>query len=215
VGTVLQTILTIIAALFGLLIVFQLIVRVVRYFYKFPIPEFMADFIDNPLRRKLIPPDSVPIRHGIEPGMTVLEIGPGNGRYTMAFARRVGKQGKVVAVDIEPRMIQRVTRRAQEEGVDNIEARVADVYELPYTDGTFDAVTATAVIGEIPDPDKAMREFHRVLSPSGILVFSELFVDPDYPLVSTLIGKASAAGFQLSKKIGNFLFYTLIFKKEE
>lgn len=213
-GAALQTILTVIAALFVLPIAIHSIIRVVRHFYKFPIPEFMANLIDNPLRRKLTPPDTVAVRHGIEPGMTVLEIGPGNGRYTMAFARRAGEQGKVVAVDIEPRMVQRVTRRAREEGITNVEARVADVYELPYVDGTFDAVTATAVIGEIPDPDRAIREFYRVLSPSGILVFSELLVDPDYPLAGTLIRRASAAGFRLSKRIGNFFYYTLIFKKE-
>ena len=52
--------------------------------------------------------------------------------------------------------------------------------------GAFDAVYMIAVIGEIPEPERAMHEFHRVLSPSGTLVFSELLLDPDYPLASTL-----------------------------
>jgi len=45
-------------------------------FYKFPMPEFLAGLIDNPIRRKIQPPDATAVRHGIEPGMTVLEVGP-------------------------------------------------------------------------------------------------------------------------------------------
>src|SRR4030042_5237048 len=97
-------------------------------------PEFLANLSDNPLRRKIQPPSEMPIRHGIEPGMTVLEVGPGNGRYTVEIARRVGNTGKVITVDIEPKMIERVTQRAQAERITNLEARKANVYALPFDD---------------------------------------------------------------------------------
>lgn len=189
------------------------IVRIVRHFYKFPMPAFLADIIDNPLRRKIQPPDETAIRHGIKPGMTVLEVGPGNGAYTAAAARRVGDQGSVIAIDIEPRIIARVERKAQAEGIKNLAARVANVYELPFEDGAFDVIYMIAVIGEIPAPERAMQEFYRVLSPSGTLVFSELLFDPDYPRAQTLIHQANAACFRLRDKIGNFFYYTLIFEK--
>ena len=189
------------------------LVRLVRHFYKFPMPEFLANAIDNPLRRKIQPPAEMPIRHGIEAGMTVLEVGPGNGRYTMELARRVGSAGKVITVDIEPKMIERVTQRAQAEGVTNLEARVANVYALPFEDGSLDAVCMITVIGEIPAPLRAMGEFYRVLKPSGTLAFSELWLDPDYPLAGTLIQQASQANFRLKRKLGNFFAYTLVFEK--
>jgi len=112
-------------------------------------------------------------------------------------------------------MIERVERRAQLEGVQNIDARVADVYELPYQDGTFDAIYMIAVIGEIPDPGQAMREFHRVLSPTGTLAFSELLLDPDYPRAGTLVRWATPAGFRLQRKVGDFFHYTLRFEKAQ
>ena len=196
------------------LVTLHTMIRIVRHFYKFPMPQFMANAIDNPLRRKIQPPDATAIRHGIEPGMTVLEIGPGNGTYTLATAQRVGIRGKVVTVDIEPKMIERVNHKIQAEGITNIEARLADVYDLPFDDGSFDIVYMIAVIGEIPDPERALGEFHRVLSPSGMLVFSELFIDPDYPLADTLIRMVTSAGFRLKKKVGNFFYYTLIFEKD-
>ena len=145
--------------------------------------------------------------------MTVLEVGPGNGTYTIGAARRVGPEGKVVTIDIKPKMVERVRQRALVEGVANIEARVADVYDLPFEDGIFDTVYMIAVIGEIPDPVRAVKEFYRVLSPSGKLVFSELFTDPDYPLAGTLIKIARAADFQLEARIGSFFYYTLVFGK--
>jgi ubiquinone/menaquinone biosynthesis C-methylase UbiE len=189
------------------------VIRIMRYFYKFPIPEFLAGAIDNPLRRRIQPPDETAGRHGIEAGMQVLEVGPGNGRYTLATARQVGEQGTVVTVDIEPRMIERVRARAEAEGVTNVDAWVADVYDLPFDEGSFDAAYMIAVIGEIPDPDRAMREFHRVLKPRGTLAFSELLMDPDYPRASTLMRKASAVGFRLREKVGKWFYYTLVFEK--
>ena len=145
--------------------------------------------------------------------MTVLEVGPGSGTYTLGAAQRLGPKGKLVTVDIEPKMIQRVQQKVEAEGVTNVEAQVADVYDLPFDGGTFDVVYMIAVIGEIPDPLRAMKEFYRVLSPSGRLVFSELLTDPDYPLAGTLIRIAGAAGFRPKAKIGNFLYYTLVFDK--
>ena len=190
------------------------LIRIVRHFYKFPMPEFMADLIDNPLRRRIQPPAEMPIRHALRPGMTVLEVGPGNGHYTVATARYLGPQGQVVAIDIEPRIVERVQRRIAAEEVRNVEARVANVYQLPWDEGTFDAAYMTAVIGEIPDPMQAIRELHRVLKPGGTLAFSELLMDPDYPLTSTLVRWATPAGFRLKERHGNPIYYTLVFEKQ-
>ena len=194
-------------------LVLHTLVRIVRHFIKFPIPEFLASLIDNPIRRKIQPPGEMPLRHDIQPGMTVLEVGPGNGRYTLETARRVGSTGLVIVVDIEPRLIERVTERARAEGVANLQAQVADVHDLPFKDEEFDAIAMIAVIGEIPEPDRAMREFHRVLKPSGTLAFSEVLMDPDYPLARTLIRMADIAGFRLKNKAGDFVSYTVVFEK--
>lgn len=187
-------------------------VRIVRHFVKFPVPEVLADLIDNPLRRRVQPPDLLAQRHGVGTGMTVLDVGPGNGRYTLAAARAVGPHGHVHAIDLEPRMIQRVHQRAASEGVTTIEARVADVYALPYPDDFFDVVYLITVTGEIPEPVRMLRECRRVLKPEGTLGISELLTDPDYPLRRTVTAWATAAGFRPAERHGNFFSYTLTFK---
>ena len=211
---ILKTLIRIVLGIPLLAVILHTVVRTIRYFYKFPMPQFMANLIDNPLRRRIQPPGEMPLRHDIEPGMTVLEVGPGNGRYTIETARRVGPTGKVIAIDIEPKMIERVTYRARDKGITNIEAKTANVYELPFEDGLFDAIYMITVISEIPEPERAMKEFYRVLSPSGRLAFSELLTDPDYPLAETLIRMAGAANFRLKRRQGNFFSYTLVFEKQ-
>ena len=198
-GTLIKTILLLPVIMIG----YHTLVRIIRRFYKFLIPEFLANVIDNPLRRRFQPPDATAIRHGIEPGMTAQEVEPGNGRYSVAAARRIGPTGRLHAADIEPRMIERVQRRAAAEGITNIEARVASAYELPYSDGFFDRIYMTAVRGEIPDPVRAFREFGRVLKPAGAVAVSEVLADPDYPRASTVARWAAEAGPLLVRKVGN------------
>jgi ubiquinone/menaquinone biosynthesis C-methylase UbiE len=208
----LQTI-YVLLGIIGLLLFAHTMVRVVRHFYKFPIPQAFVNIIDNPVRRRFQPPYETAIRHGIRPGMQVLEVGPGNGTYTLGASQRIGGEGQLVAVDIEPKVIERLQNRIESEGVTNVEARLADVYELPFGDSSFDLIYMITVINEIPDIPRALKEFHRVLKPSGRLVFSELFSDPDYPLAGKLTSKVQSAKFHLDKKVGNFFYYTLIFSK--
>jgi ubiquinone/menaquinone biosynthesis C-methylase UbiE len=209
----LRQLLTILLAIPLTFVSLHTLIRIVRYFVKFPIPHFLAGAIDNPFRRRIQPPAEMPARHGVQPGTRVLEVGPGNGRYTLAAARWVGPHGQVVAIDIAPQIIARLQARLQADGVANVEARVADVFDLPFGDGSFDAVALMSVIGEIPGPGRALAEFHRVLRPGGTLAFSEIVLDPDYPLAGTLIRLASEAGFGLRSRRGGFFAYTLVFEK--
>ncbi len=192
------------------LVCLHTVVRTVRRFHKFPIPQFLANLIDNPLRRRFQPPDATAARHGIEPGMTVLDVGPGNGRYSLAAARRIGPGGRLHVVDIEPKMIERVLARAAAEGVTNLDAHVASAYDLPFPDAFFDVIYLITVTGEIPDPVRAFRELRRVLKPAGTVAVSEILLDPDYPRAGTVTRWAQAAGLRTVRRIGSLFYYTLI-----
>lgn len=197
---------------FGLL-GWLLLVRLVRYFYKFQIPHFMTPIIDSPLRHRVQDPDELAERHGLRPGMSVLEVGPGYGNYTLAAARRVGPAGKIFAIDIQPEVIAGLRRRIRSENVENVEGRIEDVYHLPFEDDSLDAAFMITVIGEIPEPVRAMSEIYRVLKPGGTLAFSELLLDPDYPLPNTTLQRAVPVGFFLKEKTIDWMSYTLLFEK--
>ncbi len=195
-------------------LLFFLVARLVRAFFDFPMPAFLADLIDNPLRRRIQPPVEMPLRHGIREGMRVLEVGPGNGRYSVETARQIGCGGMLAVVDIEHAMLKKTMRRAKDEEVINLVPALASVHCLPFTNNALDATYMIAVIGEIPQLEKAMGEFWRVLSTGGMLAFSELLPDPDFMLPKTLIHLARGAGFHLKNRVAGWLTYTLLFQKD-
>ncbi len=188
-----------------------LLARIIRQRYPFPIPYFMIHFIDNPFRRMIQPPHKMPGRMGITPGMHVLEIGPGSGTYTLATAKAVGAGGRIVAIDIEARVVEYLKRRIAELDVANLEVQQGDAQKLEFETASFDAVYALTVYGEIPDRRKALAAFRRVLKPGGLLAISEILLDPDSQPRKRVIAECEAAGFRLVKESGNLLHYTLLF----
>jgi len=176
-----------------------------------PMPHWMAPLIDNPIRRLFYPTRRAVDQLGAQEGMRALEVGPGHGTYSLAVARRLGESGNLVAVDIQPQIIERFKRRVERAGVKNIEARTADVLALPFPDGAFDLVYLMMVLGEIPDHLGALREFKRVLKPGGRLAVMEWLPDPDYHPAGTIVKWGAEVGLDLVEKKGGFVNYTLIF----
>jgi ubiquinone/menaquinone biosynthesis C-methylase UbiE len=176
-----------------------------------PCPYALAWLVDNPLRRRYVAP--VLDRVGIQAGERVLELGPGPGAFTIEAARRTEPDGTLVAVDIQPKMIAAVEKKAQEADRANVETYVASAYELPLEDESVDRAFLVTVLPEIPDRQRALAELSRVLRPGGILSVTEEFLDPDYPLARTTIRWAEKTGFKLAERYGNWWVYTLNFRK--
>jgi SAM-dependent methyltransferase len=89
----------------GFFIFVQTIIRLVRHLVHFPSPAFVPYLINNPIRRKLSPPERVINYMHIQEGMRILELGPGTGFYTFEAARHAGPSGYAYAIDIEPKTI--------------------------------------------------------------------------------------------------------------
>jgi ubiquinone/menaquinone biosynthesis C-methylase UbiE len=107
---------------------------------------------------------------GISEGHKVLDYGCGVGSYTIPVARLVGVSGKVYALDIHPIAIERVEKRAEEEGFSNIETILSDLATgLPEEHLEF--ALLIDVYTSIDDKVSLLKEIHRILKPSGNLVF--------------------------------------------
>lgn len=137
-----------------------------------------------------------------EPGERVLEIGPGTGYYTLDLAEWVGSGGSVEIFDLQQEFLDHTMRRAAERGLSHVKPTRGDAQSLPYEDDSFDACLLVAVLGEIPDPDAAMREIARVLRPGGRLVVGELAGDPHFTSAAALERRANAVGLQLGRRNG-------------
>jgi ubiquinone/menaquinone biosynthesis C-methylase UbiE len=112
----------------------------------------------------------------VREGMTVLEPGPAMGFFTLDLARMVGPTGRVVAVDLQERMLKVLRRRARRAGLlDRVDIRRADPDRLGVEDlaGRVDLVLAIFLVHEMPDAGAFFTEAHRALKPGGRLLFAE------------------------------------------
>ncbi|HEX2851577.1 MAG TPA: methyltransferase domain-containing protein [Acidimicrobiales bacterium] len=101
-------------------------------------------------------------------GVSLLDVGCGPGTITVDLASRI-EPGLVVGVDAAEDAIAAAREEATRRGVTNVELRVADVYSLPFPDGSFDVVHAHQVLQHLGDPVAALREMRRVCRPGGVV----------------------------------------------
>ncbi len=106
-------------------------------------------------------------------GMTVLDCGCGPGGITVGLAEAVAP-GEVVGIDLAESQLEQARAHARKQEVSNIRFDVANVYELPYPDNTFDAVFAHHVFIHLAHPMEALKEMHRVLKPGGVSAVREI-----------------------------------------
>jgi len=136
------------------------------------------------------------------PGERILEIGPGTGYYTLDLAEWVGPDATLEIFDIQQEMLDHTIGRVAERGLSNVNATRGDARSLPFDDASVDAVVLITVLGEIPDPDAALREIARVLRPGGRLVVGELVGDPHYTSPGALRKGGEAAGLRFDHRNG-------------
>lgn len=123
----------------------------------------------------------------LKPGMSVLDCGCGPGTITLGFAEHVAP-GEVVGTEIEASQVALARENAARQAVSNASFEVANIYELPFEDGSFDAVFISAVLANLREPVRGLREAHRVLKAGGVIGVKEFDHGGDmiYPLEPAL-----------------------------
>lgn len=131
----------------------------------------------------------------LKPGMNVLDCGCGVGTITIDLAERV-VPGKVVGIDADEKQLQLARDNARKRGITNVEFIVYNVYDMAFTNETFDVVMAHTLMFHLSDPIKALVEMHRVLNKGGIIGVSDddwnsISFSPDDPMFRKVIDLAS------------------------
>jgi ubiquinone/menaquinone biosynthesis C-methylase UbiE len=142
-----------------------------------------ADWLTRPERDAEEQPDRVVRKLEIAPGSTVADLGAGVGYFTWRLAQAVGPAGKVIAVDIQPGMIERLRKNLADRGITNVETVLGSEEDPRLPPNSVDLVLLVDVYHELQQPERTMAHVRRALKPDGRLVLIEYRKeDPDIPI---------------------------------
>ena len=175
-------------------------------------PASQARMLLNPLRQCIMPVRRTLERFALEPGQTVLELGPGPGYYSVQASRVIGTAGRLLCLDLQRGMLDLLAQRLAEAGATNATLVTADATQLPLAAASLDTAFLVTVLGEVSDQDAAIGELRRVLKPGGILGFSESLGDPDIVFLGRLRNMCRRHGFEEVAHYGSPLAYTAVFR---
>ncbi len=126
--------------------------------------------LDENVRRTWYNPEAILKRAGLREGVTFVDVGCGDGFFTLIAAKIVDEKGKVYAVDTDASAIEKLNRKAQEQGIKNIQATVGVAEETVFCRGCADIVFYSMVLHDFKDPAKVLRNARQMLRPTGTLV---------------------------------------------
>jgi SAM-dependent methyltransferase len=117
----------------------------------------------------------------LKSGETVLDLGAGAGFDCFLAAKKVGRNGRVIGVDMTPEMIDKARENAQKAGYKNVEFRLGEIEHLPVADNTVDVIISNCVINLAPHKQDVMNEAYRVLKKGGRIAISDLALRGELP----------------------------------
>jgi ubiquinone/menaquinone biosynthesis C-methylase UbiE len=125
---------------------------------------------DDPERKEWQDPEKIFPSIGLSAGMTFVDMGCGEGYFALPAARRVGRGGKVYAVDINAEAVAHLKEQAENEGLSNLSAEVREAEATVACEGCADIVFFGIDLHDFADPRKVIRNAKTMLKPSGRLV---------------------------------------------
>jgi ubiquinone/menaquinone biosynthesis C-methylase UbiE len=138
-----------------------------------------ADWLDRPEREKEENPAKLLEVLPLKAGDVIADVGAGSGYYTFRLAEKVGPKGKVLAVDIQPEMLDLIKQRSQERKLTNVEPVLGEITDPKLPAAGVDLVLLVDVYHEFSHPYEMTVALVKALKPGGKLVFVEFRLEDD------------------------------------
>lgn len=172
-----------------------------------------AYLIDNWFRQLLHRPGKL-FGAYVQKGMRVLDVGCGRGFVSLGLARMVGRNGEVIAADLQPQMLEMVGRRAAKAGLDDrIVLHQCKSDRVGVTE-ECDFAVAFWMVHETPDPDGFLKEIYGILSPSGRFFIAEPKMHLSKSQFDQTLEQARSIGFQVECVPSVSLSHAVVLSKQ-
>ena len=161
---------------------------------------------------------------GVKRGMTICDMGCGNGYYALQMAQMTGEKGYVLGVDVQPEMLSLLRDRMERKGVENIIPILGSFHNPHLPENLVDLILLVDVYHEFSHPEEMLAAMRKSLKPDGIAVFLEYRKeDPDVPIKplhkmskAQVNKELTANGFKLVKEFDKLPWqHMMFFGKDE
>ncbi len=147
--------------------------------------------LDDATRRSWYSPEAV--LQNLRPGMIFIDIGCGDGFFSVLAAKKVGSTGKVFAVDIDASAIKKLEQKTEAEGLKNVFAKVGKAEDTVFCTGCADFIFYSMDLHDFSEPTKALKNARQMMKANGQLI------DLDWKKMNMSFGPPMAIRFNEEK----------------
>lgn len=177
------------------------------------------DWLSRPERIEEENPQEMLAQLGLKEGMVVCDMGCGDGYHTLQIAPKVGPTGRVIAVDIQPEMLQELSRRIAEKKIENIDTILGDLWDPKLPEASVDLVLMVDVYHEFSHPVQMLSAIRKSLKPDGRIALVEfraedptVLIRPEHKMPKVQILKEyKANGFKVASEYDRLPWQHLMF----
>jgi 2-polyprenyl-3-methyl-5-hydroxy-6-metoxy-1,4-benzoquinol methylase len=176
-------------------------------------PPWFCFTFQNPLRRLINNPEKM-LRPYVKAGWIAMDIGPGKGFFTIPMAKLVGEWGKVIAVDIQQKMLDGVKKAAKQAGLEKrVETHLSKPGEIGIA-GPLDFTLAMWMVHEVRDRARFIGQIAAATRRGGLLFLIEPRIHVKRENFDDSVARAEAAGFEVVERPKVGLSYAVVMKKK-
>jgi len=162
-------------------------------------PASISWTLDNPIRKLIQNPNKI-LSHYIKKGMVVLEIGPGSGLYTRELAKLVGEKGKIIAADIQAKMLKKLKKKIKGKDIEKRIKVVKTNENNINVKEKVDFVFAMYVVHEVKNPENLLKQAKGLMKKNAKLLLVEPSIEVSEKAFKETIRLAKKAGFKKPEK---------------
>lgn len=170
--------------------------HVCPWWFCFTFDNFIRKYFQNPFT----------ILEGlVKPGDTVIDIGPGQGYFTLPMAGMVGENGRVYAIDVQKQMLEKIGKRAVRSGIENRVVKKLVSNRSLELDMKVDFALAFWMVHEVPDRESFLREIHEALKPCKNFLIAEPALHVSRKMFEQTLTLSQKTGFKIIDRPKIFL----------